>query len=559
MRIVELVVRNFRAIRELSWQPPAGSVCLVGPGDAGKTTVLDAIDLALSSRGWVTFVESDFFGGVVTGPIEIMLTVTHLPPWTLSQDKYGLELRGWTTAGVIRDEPEDDDEPALTIRLRVDELLEPTWTVVSTRNPDGRAIPARDRERLGATRIGDDVDRQLAWGRSSALTRITDDPEAIGEALSEAHRIAREAVTQADLHRLQAAAARAGDAGARFGSNVELPLSVGVDPRALSVGTAALGLRLPSGVPARSLGLGSRRLLALSVQLESIGEGAITLVDEIEAGLEPHRLRHLIQHMQRSESQIIMTSHSPATVAELGTNGLGVVRRATDGTVQVLHPDPDLQGLVRALPDAILARRVVVCEGQTEYGLSRSLVAHWDQGRPTPLAWSGAVFVPGGGAEAPRRALLLRRLGYDCAYWADADVTTDPSATELQAVGLAVIQWSEGKNTEQRLMSDVPESALAVLWQIAASEKGLQSITDQLADRFQNPTPRPPDLDGWKARVGVPQLRDALGAAAAAGGWYKNIRGGQAVGAALAQVLHEMTGTDLHDKLSAVEQWAYGD
>jgi len=35
---------NFRAVKGLRWLPGAGVNCLIGPGDSGKSTILDAID-----------------------------------------------------------------------------------------------------------------------------------------------------------------------------------------------------------------------------------------------------------------------------------------------------------------------------------------------------------------------------------------------------------------------------------------------------------------------------------------------------------------------------------
>jgi len=50
VRIVQIEIRNFRGIRKLDWNPSPGMNCLIGPGDSTKTTILDAIDLALNPR-----------------------------------------------------------------------------------------------------------------------------------------------------------------------------------------------------------------------------------------------------------------------------------------------------------------------------------------------------------------------------------------------------------------------------------------------------------------------------------------------------------------------------
>ncbi len=50
MIIRQLEIKNYRGIESLVWQPGPGINCLIGPGDAGKTTVLYAIALLLSTR-----------------------------------------------------------------------------------------------------------------------------------------------------------------------------------------------------------------------------------------------------------------------------------------------------------------------------------------------------------------------------------------------------------------------------------------------------------------------------------------------------------------------------
>jgi hypothetical protein len=559
MRITHLNVARFRSIESLDWVLPDGVTCLVGPGDVGKSSVLDAIELTLYPRPWFPFTESDFFDGDTSSPIVVEATLTDLPETLLRQEKFGLSLRGWKKGGELRDEPEDDDDLALTIRLTVDDSLEPSWAVVTDREPEGRIIAARDRERLGVLRIGDDVDRQLSWARGSSLARITDDPESVQGALASAHRAARDAVSNADLERLSSTAQRAGDAGALLGSHVVLPLSVGVDSRSLSVGTSALGLRQDGGVPARALGLGSRRLLALAVQMEAVPTGAVILIDEVEAGLEPHRLRHLLSQLARAKTQILMTSHSPTAVAELGAAALGVVRRDESGRLDVRKPGGELQSAIRALPAAILSHSVVVCEGPMECGMARALTRNWDAQRSTPLAWRGAVFLPGSGSSGPRWALGIASLQYRCAYWGDGDTEIEPSAETLRDNGVAVIRWDR-TNTEHRIMLDVPEPALDDLWAVAIDEKGLESVRDQLAHQLRHEDgTRPDDLAGWKGLFPVADVRTALARAAAKGSWYKRMSAGERVGEVLAHHASALRDTELGVKLALVEEWAYGD
>jgi len=560
MRIVDVSIRNFRGISNLSWQPPPGVLCLVGPGDSGKTTILEAIESALYPRWALQFVDSDFFQGSTAEPIEIEVTVVDVPSRLLTQDKYGLDQRGFAPSGEIHDEPEDEDTPALTVRLRIDESLEPAWHVISDRNPEGRVIPARDREILAAVPLGDDVDRQLAWTRGSSLTRLNDDPDIVSAALSAAHRKARDAVSDLDFDGLKEAAEKAGEWGVRYGAQLAVPLDVGIDARQLNVGSGSLTLAQADRIPARSVGLGSRRLLALAIQRQAAGQSVVMLVDEVEHGLEPHRLRHLLQELRRSGQQVLLTSHSDTAIAELGTDGIAVVRRDDVGRVGVLRPDPALQGVMRAMPEALLARRVIVCEGATEYGISRGLVSSWDATRDVPLAARGAVFVPGGGGDnAAQRALALQTLGFECAYWADSDRATTPSIDVLRAAGVQCIVWDEGLNTEQRIGNDVSDEILGRLWELAVSEKGAETVANQLGSALAVPGSPPRSWPEWLASTSVDQLRSVFGSAAARFGWFKTISAGEQLGTVLAGSLPSIATTDLARKADEVQAFAYGD
>lgn len=61
-RIRRVEIAGFRGIKNLSWCPNPGISCLVGPGDSGKSTILDAIDLCLGARRNAQFSDTDFYG-----------------------------------------------------------------------------------------------------------------------------------------------------------------------------------------------------------------------------------------------------------------------------------------------------------------------------------------------------------------------------------------------------------------------------------------------------------------------------------------------------------------
>ena len=103
-RIRKIEIANFRGIQLLVWCPTLGINCLIGPGDSGKSTVLDAIDLCLGARRNVQFSDADFSGLDITTPISITLTLGDVDDSMRTLESFGAFLRGrWRLAdtGVL--------------------------------------------------------------------------------------------------------------------------------------------------------------------------------------------------------------------------------------------------------------------------------------------------------------------------------------------------------------------------------------------------------------------------------------------------------------------------
>jgi AAA15 family ATPase/GTPase len=133
IRLVD--IRNFRCLKSFAWRPSGGINCLIGPGDVGKSSVLDAIDLCLGVRRSLSFSDADFHGLDVSAPISISVTLGELDDSLKSMEAYGNYLRSFDAAtGEIDDEPESGKETVLTLNLSVKNDLEPVWTLVSERS-----------------------------------------------------------------------------------------------------------------------------------------------------------------------------------------------------------------------------------------------------------------------------------------------------------------------------------------------------------------------------------------------------------------------------------------
>jgi len=499
MRIRHIEVRNFRGIKCLNWAPSPHVNCLIGAGDSGKTSILDAIELALIPRAQTIFDDSHFFNLDYDNSIRISVTLGELPEAFKALALYGSYLRGWDPmAKSIAEEPDEANglESVLSINLEVDKTLEPRWRVFRDRvlddgTPD-RTIRFEDRPLFAPTRLGAYADRHLTWGRNSILTRLTRKDRVGSDVLAEAARAARRhfVASGEPLFKdvIDQIPRQARQVGVTIGGNVAAKLDVG--GVALSSGGVSLH---EDELPLRLLGEGSSRLLVAALQANLADSAPIALIDEVEHGLEPHRisrlLRYLKSHRDGGRPQLFLTTHSPVVLQELAIDDLAIARRySSTGRVTVFSAEtglakPSSQAQLRTMPAAYLARSVLVCEGKTEVGLVRGLDRHWSKNGADPLAALGVAPADGGGKDnAPLVAKHFAHLQFKVALFLDSDKDPDDTTVLpfLESQGVKIIRWEKGKATEDVLFNDLGDNALRAMLRLLADEPDLGAIPDNI-------------------------------------------------------------------------------
>lgn len=534
MALIRLLeIENFRAVKALRWLPAPGMNCLIGPGDSGKSTILDAVDLCLGARRSLSFTDADFHGLDFDRPIRIAVTIGALDDPLKNIDTYGDFLVGFNAAtGAVEPEPGAGLEVALTLQLTVQGDLEPEWTLVSPRALAAgrtRNLNWADRTRVAPARLGATGDTHLTWRRGSVLTKLTDGKADASKELTKAAREMRNAFDQNELKELEGSlklvTAAAGEMGVPVGAAVQALLDAG----SISFTGGTISLHDEDGVPLRSLGLGSSRLLIAALQRKAAEKATTFLIDELEYGLEPHRIIRLLGALGAKEEvpplQVFATSHSPTTVTELSAHQLHIVRRNGGHHIVTRASDAgDVQGTIRAHAHALLATSIVVCEGGSEIGLIRGLDQHFTATGKISLAACGAALVNGNGDETFSRANALQSLGYRVAILRDSD-KPPPVLAEATFIagGGKVFAWGGGRALEQELFAALPDGPADKLLDLAIEAKERVLIEAHIKT-ISNGTTTLHDLETEALIDGLsPDSRTLLGNAAARFGWLKTI------------------------------------
>lgn len=458
MRIRHLKIERFRGIRELEFAPGRRTVIL-GPNNAGKSTVLEALDLLLHSgrgRPRPAPTELDYCGRDPSSGFAIEAVVGELPASFVAEVRDHLE--GWNLAAEeLVPEPDGEGiEPVVRVRVRGTEDFDIQHEFAKDESNGARFRPGL-RAELGWVFDGRtrDTSRQLAFYQGGVLDRLFGDADlepAIGslrEALShgagavntEENILGVLALLADDLRTLGLIAAE------------QLPQFEvgGVSVREL---LQSLRLTMPSAnvqIPVSRQGRGAQRLLLVAILLrlaQAAGRPAIGGFEEPEEALEPLRqtqIARILGQIADRGGQIFVVTHSPEVARAFLIEDF-LLLEEREGVTRALQlrkalSEPVRQSYERWLDGAVVrglfARVAVLVEGPGDRAVIevfwRSL-AHSkrpEKGGPKadprqplrPMDQIGLDVINSEGARnMPMLAWLLDEAGKTVVAWVEQDV-----------------------------------------------------------------------------------------------------------------------------------------
>ena len=480
--IRKLTIERFRGLEKFEWQPHPGINVLLGGGDVGKTTVLEAIALLLNPSNAPLVSESDYWQRDSTQEFVIEAVIALPPDMGISAQRNMSWPWDWDGKhAVLPPVSEDDDlpmpdDPVYRVRVRGTTELELAWEIVQP-NDETDHFSVAVRRKIGVVRLSADErnDRDLRLVYGSALDRLLADTALRA-------RIGKQ-VADLDLHEsLNAEGEKAIQeldqrmAEAALPSSLKLGLTTG---HGLSIG-ALVGLladRSGTSLPLGSWGAGTRRMAALEIASSASSAASFSIIDEIERGLEPYRLRKLFNILRERNGQTFLTTHSPVAITCARDSHLWYLdSKANIGAL----PHAKIAAQQRRDPETFLARIAVIAEGPTEVGFLRFLLEKAFGTEPLDY---GVRVCDGQGNSATLDLLeTLESAHLLFAGFADDEGIAPDRWRKLKAkLEARLLQWPNGC-TEQHVIAAVPEGKLQDLLKIDGKLDGdrLRTLAERL-------------------------------------------------------------------------------
>lgn len=547
--ISKISIKNFRGIRELSHEFGSEKfVVLIGRGDSGKSTILAAINAALSPSWNLSFSDLDFYNQDTSSPIEIELTIKELPLELLRDSKFGFYIQN----GL--DENVKSGEEFIVLKLTVDQTLEPHWVVKARTESDNedKPISASDRALFAVNFITDYTDNQFAYNRQSPLYALTkaniEDGHTIEHIKSELIRLMSNSIDRAKLSELNSPLDALKKTAEKLGLTVsDLYAQIDIKENPYTGNSIALHA---DQLPYRVNGKGSKRLMSIAIQTELTKQGGIVLIDELEQGLEPDRIVTLTRILKNiSTGQVFITTHSMNVVLEAEYNNIFVVNH---GKKTLYSVDEDLNACRRTNPQALFAKKLICCEGKTEVGFLRAIDEWLIEKYNANFSSKGVVIVnSNGGNQMYTYARKLHNLGYGTCIFADDDThDLDMEKEQTRALGIKLFLCASGNCLEKQIIHDLPWryiSRIAQFPQKFFSHDNIK-VPDDVIERISKANNATTQSSIREQLIDLSTKHNK--------GWFKNIPGGEFLGALFVDAFDEMDNESvLKQNLTSLLYW----
>ena len=569
-KIIHLDIVNYRGIKHLTLEFKAdrNMICLIGRGDSGKTTILDAISLALSPSWNLNFNDTDFYNCDHSKNIEIIVSLINIPEKLLSENKFGLYARGLSIQNntiiddVTLEELNEDMVPVLTVKFTVDSSLEPQWVVTNRRGQEEKPISAADRAHLNCYMISDFIDRHFSWNKGNPLYALlkstnSDDASDNYNIVIQHLREAKEEIDRNDFENLNKATDLIKLQAAELGLDIS-NASTTLDSRELSIKDGRISLHEHT-VPFRLKGKGSKRLASIAIQSALVRNGGIMLIDEVEQGLEPDRVKQVVRSLNGHHAgQIFITTHSRDAITELGSEPLLFLLKdkKTDNIKSrpFDHNDGELQKTIRACPEAFFAKKVIVCEGATEVGICRAMDKWRAQHSEERMSFKDCAYVDGTGNNIAQRVHEINEAGLKTALFCDSDLKDiNAKKGQWKEDGISIFDCDDILCLEQQVFKDLPWNGVKALLQYA-KERHQNSFNRAFPESISN------SVEEW---VDTKELREKLisefkkkSDGSSGKKWFKAIHHGEALGDIVFRYFDEIgENTYLKSMLTDLSNW----
>jgi putative ATP-dependent endonuclease of the OLD family len=224
-------------------------------------------------------------------------------------------------------------------------------------------------------------------------------------------------------------------------------------------------------VPFHEVGTGTLNTLVLALLTfiaELRKENVIFAMEEPEIALPPHTQRRIASYLVRNAAQCLVTSHSPYVIECFDPDQIILLTRDTNATVsgKTLAVNDAIKAKTyrrfvrRGLAEAILGRGAIVVEGISEQWGLQSVAERMEKANPEkhyPLDLSGVtIFCADGDGSIGDFGKFFASLGLKIFAFLDQKKRHKTEEANINAAGFTILCQTQYKGIEKLLATEIP-------------------------------------------------------------------------------------------------------
>jgi putative ATP-dependent endonuclease of OLD family len=386
MNITRVVVKNYRCLSDAYIELKPGLNIIVGDNECGKSTFLEAVNLALSGQLNGRSIQSElhpplFNKAAVTNYIASLRNGSPVPPPSIMIEVYFVEDSTLSTLQGTNNSKKQD-VPGVKLLIEFNEDFNAEYKTYIENPQEVDTVPVE----YYAVRWRSFADNEITV-RSIPVKGCLIDASAIRNNLA-ASRYMLEIVKSKLSKKDQAELAIAyRSMKSQFLNNPrveEINLKLTTDKGIISEKALSLSLDASSrtnwesgitphldDIPMPLVGKGEQNKVNIKVAMQSNPDSHVVLIEEPENHLSFSNLNVLINQIsaRRGDRQLIITTHSSFVLNKLGLDSVQLFRNGTTATLTSL--DADTQNYFLKLPGydtlrLILSARAILVEGASD-------------------------------------------------------------------------------------------------------------------------------------------------------------------------------------------------
>ena len=374
MYIYKIIIKNFRNIESLEWNPNKKINVLFGHNGCGKSNVAQALNLLFSTSKKGDYFElSDYYQKNEENKIVIQAWLNEIDDLEIEDKDRAIQYITKDDQIVNEDTNLQDCKEMLIVQLTNDNDKRMLWSLVTNTEEIKFNLYARKNINYSFVSTQRSPTKELSFGYQTLLQKIIKEEidEELKEISNEAIELINNKLEKSEIIKTFLEKSLKIDEEINGADKYKIIAKEFIGNKAYN--NLELGITKENyNLPLESQSTGIQNLLLLSLMKKKLEGRGIVFIEELEQNLEPKNQIYILdQYKKLKVGQLFITSHSPDIIESFDYFNIYFMNDNKIKQLFELVGKDSLKEICKANKKSFIAsvmsKRVILVEGESEY------------------------------------------------------------------------------------------------------------------------------------------------------------------------------------------------